>query len=201
MSATGRDGPTASAAAPDASPGLIERRPVYRGRIVDLGVDTVRFPDGSVGELEMVHHIGASAVLPVLDPLDHDDPRIIMVRQYRHAAGGVIWEVPAGMRDDADDDWEACAARELAEETGHRAGSLRYLTEIYTTPGFTDEVIRLFLATDLVLGELDRDDDEFIEVREVRLSKALEMVRAGEITDCKTVATLLYAATFVFGEG
>lgn len=193
----GARGEPATGSSPE--PGLIERRPVYRGRIVDLGVDTVRFPDGSTGDLEMVRHIGASAVLPVLDPTDAPDPRIVLVRQYRYAAGGVIWEVPAGMRDAADDDWAACAARELEEETGYRAGRLRYMTEIYTTPGFTDEVIRLYLATELEAGEVNRDVDEFLEVHEVPLSRALALVRDGEITDGKSVATLLWAATFVFG--
>jgi ADP-ribose pyrophosphatase len=174
---------------------------VYRGRIVDLGVDTVRFPDGSTGTLEMVRHVGASAILPVLDAVNADDPRVILVRQYRYAAGGVIWEVPAGMRDAADVDWRACAARELEEETGYRARRLEYLTRIHTTPGFTDEVIRLFLATDLEAGQVDRDIDEFMEVRPLPFSQALELVRDGEITDGKSVAVLLYAAAFVFGSG
>jgi ADP-ribose pyrophosphatase len=180
-------------------PGRIDRRPVYRGRIVDLSVDTVRFPDGSVGELEFMAHAGASCVLPVVGSLDEDDPDILLLKQYRYAAGGVLWEVPAGMPDRVGEPWDACARRELEEETGRRAGSLRPLTRIHTTPGFTDEVIHLWIASDLEAGTAELDADEFVEVVQLPLSQALEMVKDGTITDCKSVATLLYAACFVFG--
>ena len=180
-------------------PGRIDRRPVYRGRIVDLSVDTVRFPDGSIGELEFMAHAGASCVLPVVGDLNDDDPDILLLRQYRYAAGGVLWEVPAGMPDRVGEPWDECARRELEEETGRRAGALRPLTRIHTTPGFTDEVIHLWMASELEDGTAELDDDEFVEVVQLPLSRALEMVRDGTITDCKSVATLLYAACFVFG--
>lgn len=166
---------------------------------MDLGIDTVRFPDGSVGELEMIHHSGASAVLPVLSDPAGEDPQILLVRQYRYASGGYLHEVPAGRPDRPGEPWEECARRELREETGMEAGVLRYLTTIYTTPGFTDEQIRLYLATDLTAGETRYDADEFMETVRLPLSEALRMVRDGEITDGKTVCTLLYAAGFVFG--
>lgn len=181
--------------------GRIDRRPVYRGRVVDLSVDTVRFPDGSVGELEFMEHAGASCVLPVVGTLDEDDPDILLIRQYRYAAGGVIWEVPAGMPDRVGEPWEEVARRELEEETGWRAGRLVALTRIFTTPGFTDEVIRLWLASELEPGTGRLDDDEFVEVVRLPFSQSLEMVRDGTITDCKSVATLLYAACFVVGRG
>lgn len=178
-------------------PGRIDSRTVHDGRIVHLSLDRVRFPDGSVGELEIVRHAGAAAVLPVVGDLDRDDPEILLVRQYRYAAGGEIYEVPAGMPDAECESWEACARRELEEETGHRAGKLRPLTRIFTTPGFTDEEIHLFLATDLTPGTASHDDDEFMEVVRVPFSRAVRMVRDGEIVDAKSIATILYAAHFV----
>jgi ADP-ribose pyrophosphatase len=180
-------------------PGRIGRRPVHRGRIVDLGIDTVRFPDGSTGELEMIHHSGAAAVLPVLDDPHGADPQVVLVRQYRYASGGYLYEVPAGRPDRADEPWEEVARRELREETGLEARTLRPLTAIWTTPGFTDERIHLFLATGLTAGETRYDPDEFMETVTLPLSEALGKVRDGEITDSKTVCTLLYAAGFVLG--
>ena len=180
-------------------PGRLSRREIHRGRRIDIGVDTVRFPDGSTGELDFITHPGASAILPVVGDPTESDPEILLLRQYRYAAGGFIWEVPAGIPDEPGEPWEVCAARELEEETGHRAGTLRYLTRIYTTPGFTDEVIHLFLASELEAGESNLDHDEFVEVHRIRFSRALELVREGEIVDCKSVATLLYAAQFAIG--
>ena len=171
---------------------------MYDGRIVRLSLDTVRFPDGSTGVLEIIRHRGASAVLPFLGALEEVDPDVLLIRQYRYAAGGFIYEIPAGILEDADEGWEACAHRELEEETGMRAGEMIPLTRIFTTPGFTDEVIHLFAATGLMPGETSRDVDEFIEVVRLPFSRVLEMVRTGDIVDCKSVATILYAASFLF---
>ncbi len=182
------------------APGRISEKLVHAGRIVRLSLDEVRFPDGSVGTLEMIRHRGASAVLPLRGSPDDEDPEVILVRQYRYAADGYMYEVPAGMIDPGES-WEDCARRELEEEAGVRAGQLRKLTHIYTTPGFTDEVIHLFLAWDLEEGAVDRDHDEFMEVVTMPMSRALAMVESGEIVDCKSVSTLLYAARFVMGGG
>lgn len=184
---------------PSREPGLIERRPVHRGRVLDLGMDTVRFPDGSTGELEMVRHSGASAVLPVLSDPDGPDPQIVLIRQYRYATGGWLYEVPAGRPDRPGEPWDECARRELREEAGLEAGELRAITSIWTTPGFSDERIHLFVATRLTAAERRLDADEFVETAVMPLSRALEMVRDGEITDAKTICTLLYVAGFVFG--
>ncbi len=178
-------------------PGLIERAPIHKGRIVDLSMDTVRFPNGKTGKLEMIRHSGASAVLPVLSDLDADDPQILLIRQYRYAAGGYLLEVPAGRPDKEGEDWEVCARRELQEETGLIAEQMIPLTAIYTTPGFTDEKIHLFVALGLTTGETALDEDEFLDTVTLRMSEALEKVMEGEITDAKTICTLLYAAGFL----
>ena len=181
----------------DTEPGMIDRRPVHKGRIVDLSIDTVRFPDGSTGELEFIRHSGAAAVLPVLGDPAGPDPHVLLIRQYRYASGGFMLEVPAGRPDREGEDWEVCARRELEEETGLVAGTLSYMTMIHTTPGFTDEKIHLFLATDCTTGTEKKDEDEFIEPVTLPISAALEKIRDGEITDGKTICTLLYAAGFL----
>jgi ADP-ribose pyrophosphatase len=175
----------------------ISSRLIHEGRIVRLSLDRIRFPDGSEGELEMIRHSGAAAVLPVLDELPHPDPRIILIHQFRYAGGGYLYEVPAGRPDRPGENWETCAQRELEEETGYTAGTLVPLTSIFTTPGFTDERIHLFLATDLRSGLVARDADEFMEPVEMRLSAALAMVADGSISDAKTICTLLYASRYV----
>lgn len=176
--------------------GRLARRPVHDGRIVHLSIDTVRFPDGSVGELEFVHHAGACAVLPVVGRLDDPDPEVLLIRQYRYATGGYLYEVPAGMPAHEGEPWEEVARRELEEETGWRAGRLIPLTWIYPTPGFTDEVIHLWLATELELGRSKLDEDEFLELVRIPLSAALEWVQEGRIVDGKSLVTLLFAARF-----
>ena len=193
-----RDGRGGSLSMP--TPGLIDSRLVYDGRVVRLSVDTVRFPDGSEGQLEMIRHVGASAVLPFLGGLFDPDPDVLLVRQYRYASDGYLYEVPAGLPAGPEESWEECAHRELEEETGMRAATLTPLTRIYTTLGFTDEVIRLFVATDLEPGELSRDPDEFMEVVRVAFSEVLEMVRDGRIVDAKSIAIILYADRFVRGD-
>jgi len=179
------------------APGRLSSVPVHDGRIVHLSIDTVRFPDGSVGELEMIRHSGASAVLPLLGSRDDADPEIVLIRQYRYASGGYMFEVPAGRPDRPGEDWEVCARRELEEETGMTAGRMTRLTGIFTTPGFTDEFIHLFLAEDLREGTTAYDHDEFIELARMPLSDALALIRSGDITDAKTICTLLYARVFL----
>ena len=183
----------------DGGPGRLSRRVIHEGRRIEVGVDEVRFPDGSTGELDFIRHPGASAILPVLGSATEPDPEVLLLKQYRYAAGGWIREVPAGCPDRTGEPWETVAARELEEETGMRAGRLRPLTRIYTTPGFTDEVIHLWLAEELETGETDLDADEFMEVERIRFSQAVEWVRDGTIVDCKSIATILYAAQFVIG--
>jgi ADP-ribose pyrophosphatase len=134
-------------------------------------------------------------VVPFLDPPAHPDPRVLLIRQFRHAADQFIWEIPAG-RLDAGESPEQCAQRELEEETGMRAGRLARLTTIHTTPGFTDERIHLFLATDLTTGSPGREVDEFMEVAMLRWSEVGRMIRGGKILDGKTLSGLMFVQCF-----
>ncbi|HYC33410.1 MAG TPA: NUDIX hydrolase [Gemmatimonadales bacterium] len=174
---------------------LISTERLHTGRIVNLDQDTVRFPDGSAGTLEMIRHPGASAVVPLLDPATDPDPRVLLIRQFRHAADDFIWEVPAGRLDPGESP-ETCAARELEEEAGMVAERLDRLTTIYTTPGFTDERIHLFVATGLREGAHAREADEFMEVEVKRWSEAMAMVREGRIVDGKTLISLMFVQCF-----
>jgi len=175
---------------------LISADRLYTGRVVNLDLDTVRFPDGSTGRLEMFRHPGAAAVIPFLGDPRGPDPEVLLIRQFRHAADGYIWEIPAG-RLDRGEPPERCARRELEEETGMTATSLAPLTTIYTTPGFTDEVIHLFLAEGLRQGEQRREADEFMELHTRRWSETLDLVRRGEISDGKTLTALLFVESFL----
>jgi len=174
----------------------LDSRRIYTGRVVRLDVDTVRFPDGSTGQLELIRHPGAAAIVPCASDPPGADPTILLIRQYRYATGGQLWEIPAGTLDPGEDP-EACARRELMEETGVTAARLQRLTSIWTTPGFTNEVIHLYLATGLTTGEPSRERDEFIEVVPQPLSRVLALIREGEIRDAKTVVAILYMAAFV----
>lgn len=175
-----------------AGPKLGSRR-IYTGRVLNLDVDQVRFPDGSTGELEMIRHSGASAVLPVLTTIEDRDPPLILIRQYRYAAEGSLFEIPAGRLDPGEAP-EDCGRRELREETGFTAGRLRRLATIFTTPGFTDEQIHLFLAESLGRGHPQHEADEFLEIVETTLTEAVKMVERGAIVDAKTATAILLAS-------
>jgi ADP-ribose pyrophosphatase len=168
---------------------------MYTGRIISVDTDTVRFPDGSVGELDMVRHPGASAVVPFLsDPLG-DDPQLLLIKQYRYAAEQYLYEIPAGRLDPGEDP-RHCAERELREETGCTAGRMDFLLTMFTTPGFTDERIHLFMAVGLERGDTAHEADEFMTVETVTLHRALQLIQEGGITDGKTALGILFAAGF-----
>src|SRR5919204_1546304 len=177
---------------------LLSSRQIHRGRVIDLDEDTVRFPDGSTGKLEMVRHPGAAAVLPFASDPHGADPTILLIQQFRHATDGPLIEIPAGRLNPGEDPQD-CARRELLEEVGVKAGRIERLTTIWTTPGFTDERIHLFWAADLTTGTHAREPDEFIEVLTKPLSEALTLIRDGVICDAKTVVGILYMAGFTVG--
>jgi ADP-ribose pyrophosphatase len=152
--------------------------------VVTLNVETVTLPNGAVVELEIIRHPGAVAVVPL-----KDDGAVLLIRQYRHATGGFIFELPAGKLDPGEEPRQ-CAARELEEEIGQRASSVTPLLTFYTTPGFTDEVIHLFLATGLTPGTQDLDHDEVLEVVEMSLDEAIQRIAEGTIRDGKTIVGL-----------
>jgi ADP-ribose pyrophosphatase len=157
---------------------------IYSGRVVTLNIDTLTLPNGVTVELEVVRHPGAAAVVPL-----KDDGTVVLIRQFRHAAGGFIYEIPAGKLHPGEDP-TACAARELEEEIGYRAGRFELLSSIFTAPGFTDEVIHIYKATGLTAGRQQLDRDEVLEVIELPLSEAVRLIEAGTIRDAKSIVGL-----------
>lgn len=165
-----------------------QRTSVYTGQVVNLGIETVLFPDGRSLALEVVRHPGGAAAAAV-----DAAGRVCLVRQYRHAAGGWIWEVPAGKLEESEEPL-AAARRELEEEAGVRARSWQDLGSILPTPGFCDEIVHLYLARDLELVPPRRQPNELIEVHWIPFSEALSKARSGGIRDAKTVAALFRAS-------
>ncbi|BAF59510.1 NTP pyrophosphohydrolases [Pelotomaculum thermopropionicum SI] len=168
---------------------VLSSEKIYEGKIVNLRVDTVVFPDGRTGTREVVEISEAVAVVPLTDKEE-----LLLVRQYRHPVGKTLLEIPAGKLEPGEDPLD-CARRELLEETGYEAGSMTRLFSFFSTPGFTPEELHLFMAGGLVLKEQNLDEDEFIDVVKVPLSRALEMVWNGEICDAKSVIGILAAGS------
>jgi ADP-ribose pyrophosphatase len=168
----------------------VSTRVVHRGRSITVQVEEAVLPTGARVSLDVVRHPGAAAVVPF-----EDADTVLLIRQFRHAAGGFIWEIPAGKLDG--DAPEVCAHKELIEEAGRRAGRLVRLSSIFTTPGFSDEVIHLFAAFDLTEAPQALEHDEVIEVVPTPLVRALEMVFRGELRDAKSALALLLAARHV----
>ena len=160
------------------------KRNIYRGRVVNLDLETVTLPNGVTIELEVIHHPGAAAIVPM-----KDENTIFMIRQYRYAAGGYLLEIPAGTLH-PNEDPKDCAVRELEEEIGFRATRLEPVLNFFTTPGFTDEVIHIYKATGLTPGRQNLDHDEVLEVIELPLETAIAQIREGKIRDGKTIVGL-----------
>ena len=157
---------------------------VYRGKVVTLNIDTVTLPNGATIDLETIRHPGAAAVVPV-----KDDGTVVLIRQFRHAAGGFIYEIPAGKLHPGEDPLH-CASRELEEEVGYRASSFELLSSIFTAPGFADEVIHLYKATGLTKGRQQLDQDEVLDIIEMPLAEAVNKIEDGTIRDAKTIVGL-----------
>jgi ADP-ribose pyrophosphatase len=167
---------------------VLDHRRVHSGKVLDLDVDLVLEPGDVRGTREVVRQRGSVAALPVFD-----DGRLLLVRQYRYAVDAFVWELPAGRRD-AGETPEAGARRELEEEVGLRAESLEPLLVFWTTPGFCDEVMHLFRATDLEPVPPRPEADEKIEQGTFTLEEAMRMVERGEIREGKTLVALLLEA-------
>ena len=182
----------------DVRPGKVSSRRIHTGKIISLDSDTVRFPDGSIGEMDMIRHPGASAIVPFVSEATGTDPQLLLIRQYRYAADQYLYEIPAGRLDPGEEPAD-CARRELREETGCTARAIDFLFTMYTTPGFTDERIHLFMATGLERGETAHEADEFMTIETVTLSRALQLIQTGEIKDAKTALGIFFAAGFRSG--
>ena len=169
------------------TPERLDSKKVFAGRVFDVTVDTVREGDKTYVR-EVVHHRGSAVILPAFD-----DGTIALVRQYRHPAVRYLLELPAGTLDDQEAP-EAGAARELEEELGLVAGKLEKLSEFFISPGFCEEKMWLYLATDLTETAQRLDDDEMIEVVRLPIERALQMITDGEIEDAKTIIGLMLAA-------
>lgn len=166
---------------------LLARSRLYSGPIFDLRQDRVRLPNGRVADLDVIAHPGAAAVVPI-DP----DGQVLLLRQYRYATGRWLLEVPAGKLAPGERPAD-CAGRELEEETGFTAGRLDELGSIWTTPGFTDERIWLYLARDLRPGRRGLEPDEVLEPASLPWGEVLARVADGGISDAKSVCSLLFA--------
>ena len=158
---------------------------VYQGRLIDLRVDQVETPNGLEAIREVIEHPGAVAVVPI-----DEHGQVILVQQYRHAAGKVMLEIPAGTLKVGEDPLEA-VRRELREETGFEARHIVRIGGLHTAPSFSTEYIHLYLATDLTPGPTAPDADEVIELRRMPLAEALGLIRTGSIDDSKSVSALL----------
>lgn len=181
-----------SGGAPRQRESTVASHRVYQGRVLNLDVDRVRFPNGSEGELELIRHSGAAAVVPFLDEPNDRNARVLLLRQYRYAADDFLYEIPAGRLNDGEAPIE-CARRELLEEAGCTATALVPLGGFFTTPGFIDEYIHTFIATGLTRGDASPESDEFIHHESHTLQEILRMIDRGQIVDAKTIASLFMA--------
>lgn len=164
---------------------------LYQGKIINLRIDTVELPDQKYSKREIVEHPGAVAVIAITD-----DNKIVMVKQYRKSVEEYLLEVPAGKLEIGEEPID-CAKRELLEETGFKSNNIEYLFKFYTSPGFSNETISLFIAKDLVLDVAKPDEDEYIEIEKYEIDDLLDKVYKEEIKDAKTIISVLYIKKYL----
>lgn len=163
----------------------ISSKLVLQGKSFSFMSDEVKLPDGRTATRNWVNYPAAAVILPYID-----DERIVLIEQYRYSLKRAIFELPAGKIDDPSEPKEAAACRELLEETGYRAGNIKFLFSFYPAVGYSSEILHAFRATNLTFDRDDPDEDEFIDTHIVRFDEALEMIRRGEICDSKTMLLL-----------
>lgn len=166
----------------------LKTKDIYDGNIIKVQSLTVSLPNGKEATRDIVLHPGASVIIPI-----NEKGEIYMVKQFRKPLDMTTLELPAGKLDSANEDPKVCAERELMEETGLRAGKIEHLISIHTTPGFCNEVIHMYTATDLKQGESCTDEDEFLDVEKIHVDKLIEMITSHKITDAKTIVGVLMA--------
>jgi len=164
---------------------------IYEGKIINLRIDTVELPDKKYSKREIVEHPGAVGIIPITE-----DGYMILVKQYRKSVEKFLLEIPAG-KIEINEEPKETGIRELAEETGYKANKMEYVCEFYTSPGFSNEKIYLFLATDLEEGEVKPESDEYINVEKYKVEDLIDMVIRGEINDGKTIVAILYAQKYI----
>ena len=163
---------------------VIGTQEIYKGKIVHLRIDTIRQADGREAKREVVAHRGATCIVPVTP-----DGNILFVEQFRLPAGKVLLEIPAGTLEEGEDP-AFCASRELEEETGFKAGNLKFLFSMYMAPGYCSELIHAYLATDLQTGEVNPDEGENLELISLPIAEVEKMLECGEFQDAKSIAAL-----------
>jgi ADP-ribose pyrophosphatase len=170
---------------------LLRSEPILQARAFKIRRDTLKTPDGRETQYDIVEHVGSVIILPI-----DAQGNLIFVRQYRHAAGLDMLELPAGTRD-KDEPYEDCAHREIREETGMAAGKLDRIGDFYLAPGYSTEFMAVFLATELRDDPLEADEDEFLKIEKMPVKKAIEMAEHGELPDAKSLAALFLARAYL----
>jgi len=170
---------------------FLKSEPVFQGRAFKIRRDSLKTPDGRETKYEIVEHSGSVIIIPI-----DEQGNLLFVRQYRHAAGMDLLELPAGTRE-GDEPHDVCAAREIREETGMAAGKLERIGNFYLAPGYSTEYMAVFLATELTHNPLEADADEFLELEKIPINKAIAMAEKGEMPDAKTLAALFLARTYL----
>lgn len=206
MAATRKSSPTKKKTAPKtkatknkAGAVLLDSKVAYSGPMFRVVTDTVKEPSGRVSVRDVVRHNGSVVILATIPGKKKKDPWIVMERQYRHAAGQYLWELPAGKLEPGELPLPG-AKRELAEETGYQSKKWKKLLDYYPSPGIMGEKMYIFHAEELIPGEAHPEEDEFIDFRLVQLSEVLEMVDSGKIVDGKTLAGILFFTRQIIGK-